>query len=33
MYVFIKNNFKDEDQIIKSLKSEPHRQRPAPKKN
>ena len=33
MYVFIKNNFKDEEQIIKSLKSEPHRQRPAPKKN
>jgi ATP synthase protein I len=33
IYVLIKKNFKDEEQIIKSLKSEPHRQRPAPKKN
>ncbi|MCX5850405.1 MAG: AtpZ/AtpI family protein [Deltaproteobacteria bacterium] len=33
LYVLIKNNFTDEEQIIKSLKSEPHRQRPAPKKN
>ena len=33
IYVFIKKNFKNEEQIIKSLKSEPHRQRPAPKKN
>jgi ATP synthase protein I len=33
IYVLIKNNFTDEEQIIKSLKSEPHRQRPAPKKN
>lgn len=33
IYVLIKKNFKDDDQIIKSLKSEPHRQRPAPKKN
>ena len=32
IYVLIKKNFKDEEQIIKSLKSEPHRQRPAPKK-
>ena len=33
IYVLIKKNFKNEEQIIKSLKSEPHRQRPAPKKN
>jgi ATP synthase protein I len=33
IYVLIKNNFTDEEQIIKSIKSEPHRQRPAPKKN
>ena len=33
IYVLIKNNFTDEEQIIKSLKSEPHRQRPAPKKD
>jgi len=33
IYVLIKNNFTDEEQVIKSLKSESHRQRPAPKKN
>jgi ATP synthase protein I len=33
LYVLIKKNFNDEEQIIKSIKSEPHRQRPAPKKN
>lgn len=33
LYALIKQNFTDEEQIIKSLKSEPHRQRPAPKKN
>ena len=33
LYVLIKQNFTDEEQLIKSLKSEPHRQRPAPKKN
>jgi ATP synthase protein I len=33
IYVLIKNNFNDDEQIIKSLKSEPHRQRPAPKKD
>jgi ATP synthase protein I len=33
IYVLIEKNFTDEDQIIKSLKSEPHRQRPAAKKN
>ena len=33
IYVLIKKNFKDEEPIIKSLKSEPHRQRPAPKKD
>jgi len=33
LYVLIKQNFTDEEQIIKSLKSEPHRQRPAAKKN
>ena len=33
IYVLIKKNFTDEEQIIKSLKSESHRQRPAAKKN
>jgi ATP synthase protein I len=33
IYKLIKANFTDEEQIIKSLKSEPHRQRPATKKN
>jgi ATP synthase protein I len=33
IYVLIKKNFTDDEPIIKSLKSEPHRQRPAPKKN
>ena len=33
IYVLIKQNFTDEEEIIKSLKSEPHRQRPAPKKD
>jgi len=33
LYVLIKRNFTDEEPIIKSFKSEPHRQRPAPKKN
>jgi ATP synthase protein I len=33
IYVVIKKNFTDEEQIIKSLKSESHRQRPVPKKN
>ncbi|MRR17095.1 MAG: AtpZ/AtpI family protein [Deltaproteobacteria bacterium] len=32
IYVLIKKNFRDEESIIKSLKSEPHRQRPALKK-
>ena len=32
LYVLIKQNFTDEEQIIKSLKSEPHRQRPSTKK-
>jgi ATP synthase protein I len=32
VYVLIKKNFKDEETVIKSLKSESHRQRPAPKK-
>ena len=32
IYVLIQKNFKDDETIIKSLKSEPHRQRPAPKK-
>ncbi len=32
IYVLIKKNFQDEETIIKSLKSEPHRQRPVPKK-
>lgn len=33
LYVLIKKYFTDEEQIIKSIKSERHRQRPAPKKN
>jgi ATP synthase protein I len=33
IYVLIEKNFTDEEPIIKSLKSESHRQRPAPKKN
>ena len=33
IYVLIKQNFTDDEQIIKSLKSEPHRQRPSLKKN
>lgn len=33
LYKLIKENFSDEEEIIKSLKSEPHRQRPATKKN
>jgi ATP synthase protein I len=33
LYVLIKKYFTDDEPIIKSLKSEPHRQRPAPKKN
>ena len=33
IYVLIKRNFTDEERIIKSLKSEPHRQRPSTKKN
>ncbi|HPK52953.1 MAG TPA: AtpZ/AtpI family protein [Smithellaceae bacterium] len=33
MYVLIKKNFPDEERIIKSLKSEQHRKRPAPEKN
>ena len=33
IYVLIEKNFTDEEPIIKSLKSEPHRQRPVPKKN
>ncbi|MFO7570675.1 MAG: AtpZ/AtpI family protein [Smithellaceae bacterium] len=32
LYVLIKKNFRDKEQIIKSLKSETHRQRPSPKK-
>ncbi|MEN6469062.1 MAG: AtpZ/AtpI family protein [Smithella sp.] len=32
IYVLIQRNFRDEESIIKSLKSEPHRQRPTPKK-
>ena len=32
VYVLVKKNFTDEESIIKSLKSESHRQRPAPKK-
>ncbi len=33
LYVLIKRNFPDEEPIIKSLKSEPHRKRPYPEKN
>jgi ATP synthase protein I len=33
IYVLIKKNFTDDEPVIKSLKSEPHRQRPTPKKN
>ena len=33
IYVLIEKNFTDEEPIIKSLKSESHRQRPVPKKN
>jgi len=33
LYTLIKQNFNDDEKIIKSLKSEPHRQRPSPKKN
>ncbi len=33
LYNLVKQNFDDEERIIKSLKSEPHRQRPAAKKN
>jgi ATP synthase protein I len=33
LYVLIKKNFQDEEPIIKSLKSEPHRKRPYPEKN
>jgi ATP synthase protein I len=32
LYVLIKTYFKDEQPIIASLKSEPHRKRPPPKK-
>jgi ATP synthase protein I len=32
IYVLIQKNFRDDESIIKSLKSEPHRQRPTPKK-
>jgi ATP synthase protein I len=31
-YSLIKQNFKDEEPVIKSLKSEPHRKRPPPAK-
>ncbi|OPY06956.1 MAG: putative F0F1-ATPase [Syntrophaceae bacterium PtaB.Bin095] len=31
-YSLIKKNFKDEEPVIKSLKSEPHRKRPPPAK-
>jgi len=33
LYALVKKNFQDDERIIKSLKSEPHRQRPAAKKN
>ena len=33
LYVLIKKNFPNEEPIIKSLKSEPHRKRPYPEKN
>jgi len=32
MYVLIRKNFKDEQPLIASVKSEPHRKRPSPKK-
>lgn len=32
IFVLIRKNFRDDESIIKSLKSEPHRQRPATKK-
>ena len=32
IYALIKKNFRDDESILKSLKSEPHRQRPTPKK-
>jgi len=32
VYKLIEKNFQDAESVIKSLKSEPHRQRPAPKK-
>jgi ATP synthase protein I len=33
LHVLIQRYFTDDEPIIKSLKREPHRQRPAPKKN
>jgi ATP synthase protein I len=33
LYNLVKQNFDDDERIIKSLKREPHRQRPAAKKN
>ncbi|OPY87598.1 MAG: putative F0F1-ATPase [Smithella sp. PtaU1.Bin162] len=33
LYLLIKRNFPDEEPVIKSLKSEPHRKRPNPEKN
>lgn len=33
IYVLVEKNFTDEEQVIKRLKSEPHRQRPPAKKN
>jgi ATP synthase protein I len=33
LYTLVKKNFQDDERIIKRLKSEPHRQRPAAKKN
>jgi len=33
LYLLIKRNFPDEESVIKSLKSEPHRKRPNPEKN
>lgn len=33
LYVLIKRYFPNEEPIIKSLKSEPHRKRPCPEKN
>jgi hypothetical protein len=32
VYKLINQNFQDAESVIKSLKSEPHRQRPIPKK-